>query len=151
MPDAALVEAIRSPDGGHGRRSQELTPSGRGSGLICRSIGCVMRTPAIASTGALPFIWSSRRSGTPRWPPRAAPCTPVPPTARPAISASEPREGEIERDHLESWSGPAEVKGHLLAELEQCHRANRERFTLQLERLRQGRGLEPATPRRTDH
>ena len=53
---------------------------------------------------------------------------------------------EIERDCLESWSGPAEVKDHLLAELEQCHRANRERFTLQLERLRQGRGLEPATP-----
>jgi hypothetical protein len=28
---------------------------------------------------------------------------------------------EIERDCLESWSGPAEVKDHLLAELEQCH------------------------------
>src|SRR3954454_10393186 len=58
---------------------------------------------------------------------------------------------EIERDHLESWSGPVEVKRHLLAELEQCHRANRERLALCLERLRQGRGLEPATPRRTDH
>src|SRR5215211_5631991 len=58
---------------------------------------------------------------------------------------------ETERDHLESWSGPAEVKDHLLAELEQCHRANRERLALHLERLRQGRALEPATPRRTDH
>ena len=58
---------------------------------------------------------------------------------------------EIERDCLERWSGPAEVKDHLLAELEQCHRANRERFTLQLERLRHGRDLGPATPRRTDH
>ena len=58
---------------------------------------------------------------------------------------------EMERDHLESWSGPAEVKDHLLAELEQCHRANRERLVLQLERLHHGRDLEPATPRRTDH
>src|SRR5215210_263917 len=56
---------------------------------------------------------------------------------------------EIERDHLESWSGPAEVKRHLLAELEQCHKANRERFALHLEALRQARGLEQATPRRT--
>ena len=54
---------------------------------------------------------------------------------------------EIERDCLESWSGPAEVKDHLLAELEQCHWANRERLALCLERLRQGRGLEPASNR----
>ena len=58
---------------------------------------------------------------------------------------------EMERDYLESWSGPAEVKDHLLAELEQCHWANRERLALCLERLRQGRGLKPASPRRTDH
>src|SRR4051794_24413050 len=51
---------------------------------------------------------------------------------------------EMERDHLESWSGPAEVKDHLLAELEHCHRASRERLALNLERLRQGRDLEPA-------
>ena len=58
---------------------------------------------------------------------------------------------EIERDYLESWSGPQEVKGHLLATLEQCHRANRGQLALHLERLRQGSGLEPASPRRTDH
>ncbi len=59
---------------------------------------------------------------------------------------------EIERDYLEGWSGPSEVKDYLLAELEQCHRANRERFVSCLEGLRrEARGLEPATPRRTDH
>ena len=59
---------------------------------------------------------------------------------------------EIERDHLESWSGPKEVKDGLLAELEQCHRANRERLTSCLEGLRfEDRGLGSATPRRTDH
>ena len=58
---------------------------------------------------------------------------------------------ETERDYLESWSGPAEVKDHLLAELEQCHRANRERLALHLERLHHGRDLELATPGRTDH
>ncbi len=58
---------------------------------------------------------------------------------------------EIERDYLEGWSGPAEVKDHLLAELEQCHRANRERLETCLEGMRQGRGFELATPRRTDH
>ena len=58
---------------------------------------------------------------------------------------------EIERDHLESWSGPQEVKGHLLAELEQCHRANRERLASCLERVRLGRNVEPATPMRADH
>src|SRR5215207_772021 len=40
---------------------------------------------------------------------------------------------EIERDHLESWSGPKEIKDHLLAELDQCHRANRERLAACLE------------------
>ena len=33
---------------------------------------------------------------------------------------------EIERDYLESWSGPKEVKDYLVADLEQCHRAKRE-------------------------
>src|SRR3954471_22802346 len=32
---------------------------------------------------------------------------------------------EIERGYLEDWSGPGEVKHRLLAELDQCHRANR--------------------------
>jgi hypothetical protein len=32
---------------------------------------------------------------------------------------------EIERDYLEDWSGPAEVKDRLLVELNQCHAANR--------------------------
>ena len=59
---------------------------------------------------------------------------------------------EIERDYLEDWSGPAEVKDRLVAELDQCHRANRERFVSCLEGLRrEARGSEPATPRRTDH
>ena len=59
---------------------------------------------------------------------------------------------EIERDYLEDWSGPAEVKDRLVAELDQCHRANRERFVSCLEELRREvRGLELAIPRRTDH
>jgi hypothetical protein len=59
---------------------------------------------------------------------------------------------EIEREYLEGWSGPSEVKDYLLAELEQCHRANRERFVSCLEGLRlKSRGLGPATLRRTDH
>ena|SRR5215204_4524098 len=58
---------------------------------------------------------------------------------------------EIARDHLESWSGPKEIKDHLLAELEQCHRANREGLATCLEGLRLGRSMEPATPRRADH
>jgi hypothetical protein len=58
---------------------------------------------------------------------------------------------EIERDFLESWSGPQEVKDHLLATLEQCHRANCGQLAVHLERLRQGRGLDPSSPRRTDH
>src|SRR5215216_400108 len=35
---------------------------------------------------------------------------------------------EIERDHLVRWAGSGEVKDRLLAELEQCYRANRERL-----------------------
>ena len=59
---------------------------------------------------------------------------------------------EIEREYLEDWSGPGEVKHRLLAELDQCHRANRERLVACLEELRrEARGLEPPTPRRADH
>jgi hypothetical protein len=59
---------------------------------------------------------------------------------------------EIERDYLESWSGPQAAKDYLRAELEQCHRANRERLVSCLEKLRrEARNLESATPRRTDH
>ena len=59
---------------------------------------------------------------------------------------------EIERDYLEGWSGPSEVKDQLLAELERCHRANRERLNACLDGLRlNGRGLEPTAPRRMDH
>lgn len=35
---------------------------------------------------------------------------------------------EIGRDDVESWSGPRDVKDRLLAELEQGHRAYRERL-----------------------
>ena len=33
---------------------------------------------------------------------------------------------EIQRDHLESWSEDQKVKDRLLADVDQCHRANRE-------------------------
>ena len=53
---------------------------------------------------------------------------------------------EIERDYLESWSGPRDVKERLLAKLEQCRRADRERVVSRLEAYRPKRtGLEPAT------
>ena len=58
---------------------------------------------------------------------------------------------EIERDYLEGWSGPAEVKDRLMAELEQGHRANRERLASCLDERHQGQGVEPAAPRRTSH
>ena len=60
---------------------------------------------------------------------------------------------EIARDHLESWSGPKEIKDHLLAELDQCHRANRERLASCLEgvplgqRCRTGHPNESRSPR----
>ena len=53
---------------------------------------------------------------------------------------------EIERDHLESWSSPREIKDHLLAELDQCHRANREQLASCLAGVRLGTVLEPAPP-----
>ena len=59
---------------------------------------------------------------------------------------------EIEREYLENWSGPREVRDCLLADLEQCHRANRERLGACLEMLRlDARSLESATPKRTSH
>ena len=58
---------------------------------------------------------------------------------------------EIERDHLARWAGSGEVKHRLLAELDQCYRANRGRLVSRLEGLRQGRDLEPAPSRRTGH
>ena len=58
---------------------------------------------------------------------------------------------EIERDHLARWAGSGEVKDRVLAELEQCYRANQERLVARLEGLREGRGSEPATPQRTGH
>src|SRR3954452_8837248 len=51
---------------------------------------------------------------------------------------------EIERDYLEDWSGPAEVKDRLMAELNQCHTANRERLMSCLAELQlEARRLEP--------
>jgi len=53
---------------------------------------------------------------------------------------------EIERDYLESWPGPRDVKERLLAELEQSRRADRERIVSCLEAGRPQRtGSEPAT------
>src|SRR5215212_2810820 len=42
---------------------------------------------------------------------------------------------ETERDHLEGWSGPEEAKQHLLAELEQTHRATREPYAMRVAEL----------------
>ena len=42
----------------------------------------------------------------------------------------------IQRDELESWSGPRPVKTCLLADLDRCHRSNRERLAACLDRLR---------------
>jgi len=59
---------------------------------------------------------------------------------------------EVQRDYLESWSGPRKEKDRLLADLEQCHRANRERLEACLDGLRlQANGLASATPHRTKH
>ena len=59
---------------------------------------------------------------------------------------------EIERDFLEDWSGPAEIKDSLMAELNQGHTANREHLASCLAKLhREARRSEPATPKRTDH
>ena len=44
----------------------------------------------------------------------------------------------IQRDQLESWSGPRQVKTRLLADLDRCHRSNRERLAACLDRLRPG-------------
>ena len=43
---------------------------------------------------------------------------------------------EIERDYLEDWSGPVDIKNRLLAELNQRYTADRERLGLCLEQLR---------------
>ena len=43
---------------------------------------------------------------------------------------------EVERYHVENWSGPMATKAHLLADLERSHRANRERIEACLEGLR---------------
>ena len=59
---------------------------------------------------------------------------------------------EIQRYDLESWSAPRKVKDRLLADLDQCHRANRERLEACLEGLHlQANGLDPAMPPRTEH
>jgi len=59
---------------------------------------------------------------------------------------------ELEREYLEDWSGPGEVRHRLLADLDQCHRANRKRLVSCLDELRRkARGLEPATPQKIDH
>jgi len=44
----------------------------------------------------------------------------------------------IQRDQLESWSGPRQVKTRLLADLDRCHRSNRERLAACLDRHRPG-------------
>jgi hypothetical protein len=43
---------------------------------------------------------------------------------------------ETDRYHLENWSGPKAIKAHVLADLEQSYKANRERYAVCLEELR---------------
>src|SRR3954469_9425496 len=43
---------------------------------------------------------------------------------------------ETDRYHLENWSGPRAIKAHVLANLEQSYKANRERYEVCLEELR---------------
>jgi hypothetical protein len=43
---------------------------------------------------------------------------------------------ETDRYHLENWSGPRAIKAHVLADLEQSYKANRERYEVCLEELR---------------
>ena len=71
-----------------------------------------------------------------------------------AILADLECQHEIQREYLESWSGPRTVKDRLLVDLDQCHRANRKRLEACLEGLRlQAKGLALAMPtaRRTEH
>ncbi len=59
------------------------------SRLKYRRIGYATLMRATVSTGARRSILCSKPSGTPRWPPRAATCTPAPPTAQQGTSAYE--------------------------------------------------------------
>ena len=53
-----------------------------------------------------------------------------------AIMADLERRYETDRYHLENWSGPKAIKAHVLANLEQSYKANRERYEVCLEDLR---------------
>jgi hypothetical protein len=53
-----------------------------------------------------------------------------------AIMADLERRYETDRYHLENWSGPKAIKAHLLADLDQSYKANRERYEVCLEELR---------------
>ena len=53
-----------------------------------------------------------------------------------AILADLDHRYEAERYHLDNWSGPQAIKAQLLADLEQSHRADRERYEACLEKLR---------------
>ena len=53
-----------------------------------------------------------------------------------AIMADLERRYETDRYHLENWSGPKAIKAHILANLEQSYKANRERYEVCLEDLR---------------
>src|SRR3954454_3915783 len=70
-------------------------------------------------------------SGCPPWPPdhpRTRPRTGIPtppPGARPSLANLDIRH-EIERDYLEEWSGPDEVKQRLMAALEARWQRDRE-------------------------
>ena len=69
-----------------------------------------------------------------------------------AILADLDLQHDIQRDYLESWSAPRNVKDRLLADLDRCHTGNRERLESCLRGLRlEARGSDPPTLHRTDH
>ena len=53
-----------------------------------------------------------------------------------AILADLDRRYETDCYRLQNWSGPRVIKDRLLADLQQTHRANRERYEVCLEELR---------------
>ena len=57
---------------------------------------------------------------------------------------------EIDCEWIENWSGPKEARDYLLAEVEWCHRHNREVLAACLAGLRLGKGMGPVTLLRTD-
>jgi len=59
---------------------------------------------------------------------------------------------EIDRDYLEDWSGPAQIRDRLVIELNEWHAKGRERLLSRRVQLqREARCPEPVAPQRIDH